>query len=84
MADRYDELHDLADDARENDDNTDRGDNQPRLPRDNVVMLQAPRHAHQADHIEGHEGDVETDEPAPERGRPQRSSSLKPNALGNQ
>ena len=30
-------------------------------------MLQAPRHAHQADHIEGHESDMKADEPAPER-----------------
>src|SRR5262249_5381226 len=66
-ADRDDELHDLADDAGENHDGTDLGDQQPRLPGENVVMLQAPRHAHQADHIEGHESEVEADEPAPER-----------------
>ena len=29
-------------------------------------MLQAPGHAHQAGHIEGHESEMETDEPAPE------------------
>jgi len=43
-----------------------RGDHQPRLPGDNVVMLQASRHAHQADHVERHESDMEADEPAPE------------------
>jgi thiosulfate/3-mercaptopyruvate sulfurtransferase len=30
-------------------------------------MLQAPRHSHQADHIERHERDMKADEPTPER-----------------
>ena len=66
-ADRHDELHDLADDARQNDDGTDRRHHQPRLPSENVVMLHAPGHAHQAQHIERHESEMEADEPAPER-----------------
>ena len=50
-----------------------------------VVVLHAPRRAHQAEHIERHEGEVEADQPAPERAPcPSRSSSVKPNALGNQ
>ena len=31
-------------------------------------MLHAARHAHQAQDVERHEGHVETDDPAPERG----------------
>jgi hypothetical protein len=45
-------------------------------------VLQAAGHAHQPGDIERHEGEMEADEPAPERGLPQRSSSLKPKALG--
>src|SRR5262249_2418227 len=69
MLNRYDELDNLADNTSENDDSTGRGNHQPRLPGENVIMLQAPRHAHQADHIERHEGDMETNEPAPECSR---------------
>src|SRR5262249_18414358 len=64
---RHDELHDLTDDTGENNNGTSRSHQEPRLPGDDVVVLQAPRHAHQADHIERHEGEVKTDEPAPER-----------------
>src|SRR5262249_20390311 len=66
-ADRHDELHDLTGNSRENDSNTGRGDQQPWLPGDDVIMLQAPRHAHQAGHIKRHESEMEADEPAPER-----------------
>src|SRR5262249_59789866 len=66
-ADRHTELHDLAADSCENDDCTGFGEQQPRLPGENVVMLQAPGHAHQPNHIERHEREVEADEPAPER-----------------
>ena len=43
------------------------GDQEPRLPLGHVVVLHAPRHAHQAEHVERHEGDVEADDPEPER-----------------
>src|SRR6185369_16240131 len=45
-ADRDNELHDLADDARQNDECTEPCHQQPRLPTQNVVMLHAPGHAH--------------------------------------
>src|SRR5262249_58192987 len=67
LADRHHQLDDLAGNSRENDSNTGRGDYQPRLPGENVIVLQAPRHAHQAGYIKRHESEMEADEPAPER-----------------
>src|SRR5262245_52815622 len=66
-ADRHDELYDLTGNSREDDSNTGRGDHQPWLPGEDVIVLQAPRHAHQAGHIKRHESEMEADEPAPER-----------------
>ena len=54
--------------SRQNDDGADHRDQQPGLPSQIVVMLHAPGHAHQAQHVERHEGEMEADEPAPERG----------------
>ena len=41
-------------------------------------------HAHQAQHIERHEGNIEADQPAPERSLARPSCRRKPNAFGNQ
>ena len=62
------ELRDLAEDAAENDDGPGLRDQQQRLPARVGDVLQAPGHAHQAQHIERHEGEIEADEPAPEAG----------------
>src|SRR5215831_1751440 len=60
------ELRDLAEDAEEDDDGAGLGDKQQRLPARVGDVLQAPRHALQAQHIERHEGEVKADQPAPE------------------
>ena len=62
-----DELHHLERDADRDEHRADGRDQQPRLPLGHVVVLHAPRHAHQAEHVERHEGDVEADDPEPER-----------------
>ena len=56
-----------------------------RLPAGLVVVLHAARRAHQAERIERHEGEIEADQPAPERRPcPAARRGVKPNALGNQ
>ena len=55
---------------------------QPGLPAEHVIVLHAPGHAHQAEHIERHEGDMEADEPAPERALPQRFVEREAERLG--
>jgi len=84
ITDRHNELHDLANDADQDDSGAECRRYQPRLPGQIVVMLHAPGHAHQAQHVERHEGDIEADEPAPERGFAPTFVELEPNTLGNQ
>src|SRR5207245_6414453 len=62
------ELRDLAEDAEENDDGAQLRDQQQRLPARVGNVLEAPRHAHHAQDIERHEGEIEANEPAPEAG----------------
>src|ERR1700679_2978853 len=66
-ADRNDELDDLAGDTSQDDHDANRRGHQPGLPGRIVVMLHAPCHAHQAEHVKRHERNIEADEPAPER-----------------
>ena len=62
------ELRDLQGDAAQDDQGADARDQQPGVPLGPIVVLHAPRHALEADHVKRHEGDVEADEPAPEGG----------------
>src|SRR5262249_25259311 len=62
------ELRDLAEDSAENDNGPDLCDQQKRLPARIRNMLKAPGHAHEAQLIKRHEGEIEADEPAPEAG----------------
>ena len=71
-------------DAREDDDRAPERDDHQRLPTGIGVMLHAPGRAHQPQRIERHEGEIEADQPAPEGGLAEPSSSVKPKALGNQ
>src|SRR5205085_9467158 len=67
-ADADDELRDLQDYSDQNDGRAAGRDQQPRPPSCDIVVLHATGHSHQAQNVERHEGDVEADEPAPERG----------------
>src|SRR6185312_17086301 len=67
MADADDELDDLADDSGQDQARADTGDHQPGPPLRHVEMLHPPRHAEEAHRIERHEGDIEADQPEPER-----------------
>jgi hypothetical protein len=71
MAEADHELRDLQPDSCEDDGDAGGRHEQPGMPLGNIVMLHAPRHAHKAQHVEGHEGQIETEQPAPERGLPQ-------------
>ena len=62
------ELCDLAENADEDDDRPGLRDQQQRLPARVGDVLEAPGHAHQAQGVERHEGEIEADEPAPEAG----------------
>src|SRR6516165_3471169 len=64
------ELRNLQTDSCEDDDNAGGRHEQPGMPRGNIVMLHSPRHTHEAEDIERHKGQIETEEPAPERGDP--------------
>ena len=66
-ADADDELHDRQHDAGENHQRADESDQHQRLPAGLGIMLHPPRRAHQAQRVKRHEGEIEADEPAPER-----------------
>ncbi len=82
VADADHELRDLQHDAGQDDGRADRRDQQPGMPCRHVVVLHAPRHAHEAQDVERHEGQVEADEPAPERGLAQALVQAEAERLG--
>src|SRR3982074_1151371 len=62
-----DELGDLKPDAAHDECRTAGGHDQPRTPYRHVVVLHPPGHTEQAEDIKRHKGDVEADQPTPER-----------------
>ena len=52
------------------------------MPFGHIVVLHPPRHAEKAQHVERHEGEVETDDPAPECGLTQPLMEPEPERLG--
>ncbi|KOS76519.1 hypothetical protein DM46_2854 [Burkholderia mallei] len=70
------ELQQLACDADRDQRRAARGDDEPRMPGGVVVVIQAARHAHEAEHIQRHERDIEADLPEPERGLAERLVQL--------
>src|SRR5215475_8837351 len=62
------ELCDLAENGEEDDDCTDLRNQQPGPPTRIRDVLEAPGHAHQAQGVERHEGEIETDQPEPKAG----------------
>src|SRR5450631_4723215 len=67
VPDTDDELHDLKDDSDQDQDRPKRGHDQPRPPRRDIVVLHSPGHAEKSEPIKRHEGDIEADQPEPER-----------------
>ncbi len=61
-------MRDLQDYSGQDDRRAAGRDQQPWTPGGDVVVLHATGHSHEAQDVEGHEGDVEADDPAPERG----------------
>src|SRR5215813_4985150 len=70
MAEAHDDLRDLKRDSDPYEDDPCFRDKHPRIPGGDIVMLQAPRRTHEPEHVERHEGQIETDQPAPECGLP--------------
>src|SRR5450755_5061701 len=66
-ADADDELQDLKDDSDQNQDRPAGGHDQPRTPLRDIVVLHSSRHAEKSEDIKRHEGDIEADQPKPER-----------------
>ncbi|EMH73405.1 hypothetical protein EHI8A_167850 [Entamoeba histolytica HM-1:IMSS-B] len=56
----------LAQDAQGDDAGADGGGHQEGVPVGVVVVVQTTGHAHEAQHVQRHEGDIEADQPAPE------------------
>ncbi len=66
VADRDEQLDQLAGDAAEDQHGAEERDHQVGLPQRVVVVVQATGHAHEAEDVERHEGHVEAHQPAPE------------------
>src|SRR5262249_44393332 len=66
----HDELRDLTGDSNPHEDDACFRNKHPRIPGGDIVMLQAPRRTHEPHDVERHEGQIEADHPAPERGLP--------------
>src|SRR5258708_23718398 len=62
-----DELRDLKDDTDHDQNGAEGRDDQPGAPLRDIVVLHSPRHAEKAQDIKRHEGDIEADQPEPER-----------------
>ncbi|VTR71382.1 hypothetical protein DESC_930049 [Desulfosarcina cetonica] len=66
VADAHPQLDALHDDAHQDQGGTARGNDQIGLPGRVPIVFHAPRHAHEPQNVKGGEGQVKTDDPAPE------------------
>ena len=65
LFDAHRQLYHLKNDANQNHGRTRSGDGQIGLPGRIGIMLHAPRHTHETQHIQGCKSKVETNQPAP-------------------
>src|ERR1700683_2830148 len=82
MTDRDDELRDLAGDPAQDQCRAECCDDEPRLPLRYIVVLHAAGHAFETQHIQRHEGAVETRYPEPEGGFSEALVQLEAKCLG--
>src|SRR2546429_5517240 len=66
VADAYGELNGEEGDATQDEEGAEFGYDEIRLPAGDIVALEALRHAHEAENIKRHEGQIDADDPGPE------------------
>ncbi len=81
-AEAHVELHQRAENAQQDQERAGCRSDKPHLQRGIIEMAQATRHAHQAEHVQRHEGQVEAHHPEPERALAPERIELETECLG--